>query len=65
MGWRKIRLGEVLINREGRYKPNDQTIRDLKRIEKINFSGQIFLSDKSSNTDMILIKRGDLVISGH
>ena len=64
MSWKKIRLGDVLKNREGRFKPNDQTIAGLKRIDKINFSGHIFLSDKSSNTDMILIKKGDLVISG-
>lgn len=64
MGWRKMKLGEVLINREGRYKPNDPTIANLKRIDKINFSGQIFISDKDSNTDMILVKKGDLVISG-
>lgn len=64
MGWVKMKLGDVLKNREGRYKPNDPTIAGLKRIDKINFSGQIFLSDKGSNTDMILIKKGDLVISG-
>jgi len=64
MGWVKMKLGDVIKNREGRYKPNDPTIAGLKRIDKINFSGQIFLSDKSSNTDMILIKKGDLVISG-
>jgi type I restriction enzyme S subunit len=64
MGWVKMKLGDVLKNREGRFKPNNPTIANLKRIDKINFSGQIFLSDKSSNTDMILIKKGDLVISG-
>jgi type I restriction enzyme S subunit len=64
MGWKKMKLGEVLKNREGRFKPNDPTIAGLKRIDKINFSGQIFLSDKGSNTDMILVKKGDLVISG-
>jgi len=64
MSWKKMKLGDVLKNREGRYKPNDPTIAGLKRIDKINFSGQIFLSDKDSNTDMILIKKGDLVISG-
>lgn len=64
MVWKKMKLGDVLKNREGRYKPNDPAITGLKRIDKINFSGQIFLSDKSSNTDMILIKKGDLVISG-
>lgn len=64
MGWVKMKLGDVIKNREGRYKPNDPTIAGLKRIDKINFSGHIFLSDKGSNTDMILIKKGDLVISG-
>lgn len=64
MGWVKMKLGDVLKNREGRYKPDDPEIAGLKRIDKINFSGQFFLSDKSSNTDMILIKKGDLVISG-
>ena len=64
MSWEKIKLGEVLINREGRYKPNDNAIANLMRIDKINFSGKIFLSNKDSNTDMILIKKGDLVISG-
>lgn len=64
MAWKKMKLGEVLINREGRYKPNDAAIANYKRIDKINFSGNIFLSNKDSNTDMILIKKGDLVISG-
>jgi type I restriction enzyme S subunit len=64
MAWKKMKLSEALINREGRYKPNDNAIANLKRIDKINFSGNIFLSNKGSNTDMILIKKGDLVISG-
>ncbi len=64
MAWKKIKLGDALINRQERYKPNDINISNLKRIDKINFSGQIFLSDKGSNTDMIIIKKGDLVISG-
>ncbi|TDW51575.1 type I restriction enzyme S subunit [Flavobacterium sp. 270] len=64
MSWKKVKLGHFLKNREGRYKPNDIAIQGLKRIDKINFSGTIFLSDKPSNTDMILVKKGDLVISG-
>ena len=64
MAWKKMVLQEALTNREGRYKPNDKAIANLKRIDKINFSGKIFLSNKDSNTDMILIKKGDLVISG-
>ena len=64
MTWKKVKLGEFLINRESRFKPNDRDISGLKRIDKIDFSGNIFLSDKPSNTDMILVKKGDLVISG-
>ena len=64
MSWKKVKLGQFLINREGRYKPNDIAIKGLKRIDKIDFSGKIHISDKPSNTDMILIKNGDLVISG-
>lgn len=59
-----MKLSTALKNREGRYKPNDPTVASLKRIHKINFAGQIFLSDKKSNTDMILVRKGDLVISG-
>jgi len=64
MNWSKVKLGEFLINRENRFKPNDEKIAGLKRIDKIDFSGNIFLSNKISNTDMILVKKGDLVISG-
>lgn len=64
MSWGKVKLGEFLKVRENRFKPNDKEIAHLKRIDKIDFSGEIFVSDKPSNTDMILIKNGDLVISG-
>ena len=37
---------------------------NLRRLNKIDFSGEIHLTDKPTNTDMILIKKGDLVISG-
>lgn len=64
MSWKKVKLGKFLKVRDSRFKPNDVNISDLKRIEKIDFSGEIFISDKPTNTDMILIKKGDLVISG-
>ncbi|WP_157727330.1 restriction endonuclease subunit S [Chryseobacterium taklimakanense] len=60
----KVKISDFLQERKGRYKPKDQSIQGLKRIEKIDFSGQIYLSEKPSNTDMILVKKGDLVISG-
>ena len=64
MSWGKIKLGDFLINRESRFKPKDKVIDGLKRIDKIDFSGTIYLSEKPSNTDMIVVKNGDLVISG-
>ena len=64
MAWKKVKLGEVIQNRLGRYKPQDLEIIRLQRISKIDFSGKIYLSEKDSNTDMILIKKGDFVISG-
>src|SRR5688572_30669096 len=64
MSWEKVRIGSFLKVRDSRFKPNDKAISKLKRIEKIDFSGNIFISDKPSNTDMILVKKGDLVISG-
>ena len=64
MSWQKVKLGTFLKVRENRFKPNDKAIAKLKRIDKIDFSGNIYISDKPSNTDMILVKKGDLVISG-
>ena len=45
-------------------KLTEKAILGLKRIDKIDFAGNIYLSEKPSNTDMILVKKGDLVISG-
>lgn len=64
MDWRKIKLGDFLKARESRFKPNDEAIEQLKRVDKIDFSGQIYLSNSPSKTDMILVKQGDLLISG-
>ena len=62
--WNKVRVGDFLFEREGRYKPDSHEIAGLQRIEKIDFSGNFYIADKASRTDMILIKPGDLVISG-
>ena len=64
MSWKKVKLGEFLKVRDNRFKPNDKAITNLKRIDKIDFSGEIYISEKPSNTDMILVRKGDLVISG-
>ena len=62
--WQKVKIGDFLFERKGRYKPNDEQISNLPRIEKIDFSGNFHIGNKDSKTDMILIKDGDLVISG-
>ena len=62
--WRKAEISAFLNERKGRYKPDDPVVSNLKRLKKIDFHGNIYLSDKTSKTNMILIKPGDLVISG-
>ncbi len=57
-------LSQFLVNREDRYKPNDPELDGLNRLEKIDFTGEIHLSDKPTKTDMIIVQPGDLVISG-
>lgn len=64
MSWKVVKVSSFLSARKERYKPDDKAIQGLQRIEKIDFLGNIFLSDKPSKTDMILIKQRDLVISG-
>ena len=64
VNWEKVRIGQFLREREGRYRPTDETVRSLKRLDKIDFSGNVYLTDKDSRTDMIIIEPGDLVISG-
>ncbi len=62
--WKEVSIGTFLIERAGRYKPDDILLHGLQRIEKIDFSGKIYLSHKTSNTDMILVRKGDFIISG-
>lgn len=62
--WKKIKIGNFLFERKGRYKPSNPEVVNLQRLEKIDFSGQFYIANKKSQTDMILIKSGDFVISG-
>ena len=58
-------IKSFLKEREDRFKPKEANRLGLKRLEKIDFSGSIHLAeDKETRTGMILVKRGDLVISG-
>ena len=62
--WKKVKIGDFLTEREGRYKPDDTKISKYKRLDKIDFSGTIHISGKPTKTDMIIVHPGDLVISG-
>lgn len=62
--WKMAKIGDFMFERQGRYKPDMSEISGLCRIGKIDFSGNFHIANKPSKTDMILIKRGDLVISG-
>lgn len=64
MSWTITKISDFLFERKGRYKPTNTEIEGLKRIEKIDFSGNFHIGIKTSNTDMILVKQGDFVISG-
>lgn len=64
MSWERVKLGTFLRARENRFKPDDRSIRGLKRVDKIDFSGNLNISNSPSKTDMILVKKGDLLISG-
>ena len=59
-----VKISDFLISREEKYKPDDDRLKGLKRLDKINFNGNIYLSEKSTKTDMIIVYPGDLVISG-
>ena len=64
--WPKVRLGEVLTERRETPDSNDLDSGRVKIVEKISFStGKIQLrSNGSTKTGMILVRPGDLLISG-
>lgn len=59
-----VKIGSFLKERKIKLKPQAANCSGLQRIEKIDFSGKIYLSPVQTNTNMILVKSGDLVISG-
>lgn len=64
MSWIKTKIGSFLKERTDRFSPQEANKKGLKRLDKIDFSGKIHLKEKPTNTNMILIKKGDLIISG-
>ncbi len=57
MDWIQVKMSSFLEERKQRFSPQDKEISGLQRIEKIDFSGKIYLSEKPSKTKMILIKK--------
>ena len=65
MNWESMKLADFLIERKGRIKHSDANQLSLQRLKKIDFAGNIHLDTKTNTrTDMIRVKRDDLVISG-
>jgi len=65
MAWSKVKISSFLKERTDRISPEAANEMGLNRLEKIDFSGNIHINEnKSTRTGMILVKRGDLVISG-
>ena len=60
----KTKISSFLKERQDRFKPDEARKLNLERIYKITQNGEIFISDKPSNTNMILVKQGDLILSG-
>ncbi len=58
------KISSFLKERQDRFKPVEANKLGLMRLNKIDFSGKIHLVDKPTKTNMILVKKGDLVISG-
>ncbi len=61
---KKVKIATFLKERKIKLKPDEANNSNLKRIEKIDFAGNITIAPTTTKTDMILVKKGDLVISG-
>lgn len=65
MSWRKIKLGDFLRPRNERFEPNSKSLDGLKKIQKIEFSGNIVVSEyQPTKTEQIIVYNKDLVFSG-
>ena len=63
--FKEVSINSFLKERENRYRHEEANKLGFKRLHKIDFSGNIHLvEDKETRTGMILVKHGDLVISG-
>lgn len=65
MAWNKVKISSFLEERADRISPEKANEMGLDRLGKIDFSGTIHVSENQlTRTGMILVKKGDLVISG-
>lgn len=65
MQFKKVKISSFLIERTDRFKPSEANLLNFARLEKIDFNGNIYINNnKETKTNMILVKSGDLVISG-
>jgi type I restriction enzyme S subunit len=64
--YKKIKLGDFLSERKNKFEPEDKSLFEYKKIEKIDFAnGKIFLSEyKPTKTKQIKVGIDDLVFSG-
>jgi type I restriction enzyme S subunit len=60
----QTKISSFLKPREKVFKPDDTALASYKRLDKIDFSGGIHISNKPTKTNLILVMPGDLVISG-
>lgn len=64
MSWERVFVSEFLSERKNRYKPEEANESWLNRLEKIDFSWVMHIKEnKQTKTNMILIRKWDLVIS--
>ncbi|MHA2328837.1 MAG: restriction endonuclease subunit S [Candidatus Hodarchaeales archaeon] len=65
MGWSEVEIGSFLKERQDRFKPEEANKKALKRLQKIDFDGNVHIKENShTRTNMILVRNGDFVISG-
>lgn len=61
---KRVPFSHFLTERKIKIKPAEANAKGLSRVDKIDFSANIHLSNRTTNTDMIVVKPGDLLISG-
>lgn len=62
---KRIKINSFLTERKDRFKPGEANSLGLRRVNKIDFFGKIHLTDhRHTRTNMILVKKGDLLMSG-